>query len=74
MKGQAAGTKNRAGGAVEMPGLWKAWKANSRLPTFPSRSATMTPVLIPPNTLAAFGRGERRSAPPSAVIVVDREK
>ena len=28
-----AGAKNRAGGAVEMPGLWKAWKAKSRLPT-----------------------------------------
>lgn len=31
-------------GAVEMPGLWKAWKAKRRLPTLPT-----SPLEIPPN-------------------------
>lgn len=38
-----AGLKNRAGGAVEMAGLWKAWKAKSRLPTL-----STSPLEIPP--------------------------
>jgi len=33
MKGHAAEPKERGRGAVEMPGLWKAWKAKRRLPT-----------------------------------------
>jgi hypothetical protein len=45
MKGpEAAGhEKAGAGGAVEMPGLWKAWKAKSRLPTL-----STSPLEIPP--------------------------
>src|SRR5579875_1672730 len=62
-------------GAMEMTGLWKAWKAKSRLPTFPSHFAITAAVLfslIP----AAFGCQNRRWAaekeaipqPPAALI------
>jgi hypothetical protein len=39
------GLKTKAGRAVEMPGLWKAWKAKSRLPPL-----STNPLEISPNT------------------------
>ena len=38
-----AGAKDRAGGAVEMPGLWKEWKAKSRLPTLSTSPLGISP-------------------------------
>jgi hypothetical protein len=43
MKAAAAGAKNGAGGAVEMPGLWKEWKAKSRLPTLSTSPLEISP-------------------------------
>jgi len=43
MKPEAARKKTGADGAVEMPGLWKAWKAKSRLPTLSTSPLEITP-------------------------------
>jgi len=43
MKAEAAARKNGAGGAVEMPGLWKAWKAKGRLPTLSTSPLEISP-------------------------------
>ncbi len=46
-----------------MTGLWKAWKAKSRFPTFPPASR-LQPQFVLSHTPAAFGRVGGRSAPP----------
>ena len=43
MKAEAAARKNGAGGAAEMPGLWKAWNAKGRLPTLSTSPLEISP-------------------------------
>jgi hypothetical protein len=40
---EAAGAKHGPGGAVEMPGLWKEWKAKNRLPTLSTSPLEISP-------------------------------
>jgi len=72
MKTTSDGAKKRGRGAVEMPGLWKAWKTESRFPTFPSRFATMITAYSPRTRQRPSAA--RRSRAASGAIVVDREK
>ena len=43
MKAEGAARKNGAGRAVEMPGLWKEWKAKGRLPTLSTSPLEISP-------------------------------
>ena len=56
MKAAAAERKNGAGGAVEMPGLWKAWKAKSRLPTLSTSPLEISPKGGEISTFPQLGR------------------
>jgi hypothetical protein len=40
---KGGGTKKPGPGAVEMPGLWKAWKAKRRLPTLSTSPLEISP-------------------------------
>jgi hypothetical protein len=56
MKVRQRQTKNGLGGAVEMPGLWKTWKAKSRLPTLSTSPLEISPKSGEIPTFPQLGR------------------